>query len=1090
MIYAYGRNDGSAVGGGNDGSDGSLTLGDVTEVFKNESSDLLAPGFASNYVAVNKSLRVEGCRAQFAKIISCQHEDILEYVYLNEAGHQRVCRNCYVERVDANDPQAHVPGEASVCTLCGVTHGDDVPYIDEAGEQQVCKEFKVFDAATVSREALGELGTETWYVVNRLENVVSGRFAAMGNVHLIICDGRDLTAANGIEVSENSSLTIYGQGGKAYLEAYGLSGDAGIGGRADYNGGKISINDIIVDVKGGEGAAGIGAGKGAQYESITLNRCVVTANGGEGGAGIGGGSFENDFSGNTGTISISYGSIKANGGLGAAGIGGGRHQNGGTIVIDGVAGGTYKDLNDDSSVDKITANGGKNADNNGGAAAIGGGEFGNGGTITINGGIILAIGGENTTSILSTTGGGGAGIGGGAGGEGGTITVDGGLIGAIGGSTNNTGFRDGGGAGIGGGDCGAAGTITITGGEIYAQGGTSAKDSSGGGAAIGGGDGGDGGTITITGGKTEAWNMGKDTQAFGRGDGGNEGTLTLGDNMCVYRGYLSDKNIKDSLCEVGERVNECRKVKTDYLDRSAVSVIPCEHIGAGYVIAEPANSGHYYTTCKYCNIVHGETQAHALNENAECVCGYHGVILNFLPGDAGDYAGTMDAVVLTGGTDYTLPAPDYTAPKYYEFTGWQIDGEVYQQGTPYTTAETRDETVTIDVTAQWQKTGHDWSEPTYTWSDNLASVTAKRVSVPDGDEEETETAATTTSVTKEADCTEAGEITYTAVFTNSAFAQQTKAVTTDALGHDWSDWTEINDSTGHYRKRSCSRCGSEEQEPISDDQGSTEPSDTVEPSEEKDQSEGSTAPSEETPTPTPTEEVTPTPTPTPTQEVTPTPTPAPASDEPEEITKVDIEDLTEVPESLKEIYSSADEIKEVLVEVVTTKLDSSVDGTETYDCELLYSLDNGATWIVADVDHFPEGGITVSLPYPEGTDSSYDFAVAHMFTEEFNGHKPGEIEYPTVVKGANGISFKVDGLSPITVGWKKAETVVSPAAGEGSANTNVTPSRSAAASDASGKTGANTGDTNDPGMWAMASLIAMICLASVVLYSKKRNNGN
>ena len=85
--------------------------------------------------------------------------------------------------------------------------GEDVPYIDENGEQQVCKEYRVFDAGTVSRDALGELGTETWYVVRNLENDVSGRFSAMGDVHLIICNGRDLTARQGIEVSENSSLT-------------------------------------------------------------------------------------------------------------------------------------------------------------------------------------------------------------------------------------------------------------------------------------------------------------------------------------------------------------------------------------------------------------------------------------------------------------------------------------------------------------------------------------------------------------------------------------------------------------------------------------------------------------------------------------------------------------------------------------------------------------------------------------------------------------------------------------------------------------------------------------------------------------------
>ena len=61
------------------------------------------------------------------------------------------------------------------------------------------------------------------------------------------------------------------------------------------------------------------------------------------------------------------------------------------------------------------------------------------------------------------------------------------------------------------------------------------------------------------------------------------------------------------------------------------------------------------------------------------------------------------------------------------------------------------------------------------------------------------------------------------------------------------------------------------------------------------------------------------------------------------------------------------------------------------------------------------------IPYPEGTDrTKHDFVVSHMFTEEMNGHKAGEIEYPSVTKTGEGLEFKVNGLSPISVGWSEA----------------------------------------------------------------------
>lgn len=81
---------------------------------------------------------------------------------------------------------------------------------------------------------------------------------------------------------------------------------------------------------------------------------------------------------------------------------------------------------------------------------------------------------------------------------------------------------------------------------------------------------------------------------------------------------------------------------------------------------------------------------------------------------------------------------------------------------------------------------HGWEAPTYVWSNDNSRCTATRVCKHDASHTETETVQSTSRVTRPAACESAGETTYTAVFTNPAFATQTKPVTNiAALGHDY-----------------------------------------------------------------------------------------------------------------------------------------------------------------------------------------------------------------------------------------------------------------------------------------------------------------
>ena len=314
---------------------------------------------------------------------------------------------------------------------------------------QVTYESKTETCTLVENSAEAVTWTAGWYAVSG--NVtISEPITVNGEVHLILTDGCDLTAAKGIVVTDGNSLTIYAQ---------------------SKNGGTLNATGTTDD--SGNASAGIGGSTSSvDSGSITIHGGIINATGGVannnfgnpnyGGAGIGGSTTSSGNGGNSGTIEIYGGTITANSGEGSstgAGIGGG-------------GGGNGKNGGDGSG---ITIYGGNvTAASHGtqsGGAGIGGGEgdIGNGGAgnnIQINGGMVHATGGYL-----------GAGIGGGGGvgkksGDG-TVTISGGTVTAVGGSYA---------AGIGGGGgyqysnqwvsdstTGGTGSVTITGGIVDAS---------------------------------------------------------------------------------------------------------------------------------------------------------------------------------------------------------------------------------------------------------------------------------------------------------------------------------------------------------------------------------------------------------------------------------------------------------------------------------------------------------------------------------------------------------------------------------------------------------------------------------------------
>ena len=152
---------------------------------------------------------------------------------------------------------------------------------------------------------------EKYGVPYRVSNdvTVDSRINVVGDILLILDEGKALTASKGIELSKNNRLTIEGNGS---LTANGNGNDAGIGAMEV---GTLIINSGNITATGGDGgSAGIGGSK-TNYQGnidggvITINGGTVTATGSAYTPAIGG-----SLSGVCGTITINGGKVTANGG--------------------------------------------------------------------------------------------------------------------------------------------------------------------------------------------------------------------------------------------------------------------------------------------------------------------------------------------------------------------------------------------------------------------------------------------------------------------------------------------------------------------------------------------------------------------------------------------------------------------------------------------------------------------------------------------------------------------------------------------------------------------------------------------------------
>ena len=139
--------------------------------------------------------------------------------------------------------------------------------------------------------------------------------------------------------------------------------------------------------------------------------------------------------------------------------------------------------------------------------------------------------------------------------------------------------------------------------------------------------------------------------------------------------------------------------------------------------------------------------------------------------------------------------------------------------------------------------------------------------------------------------------------------------------------------------------------------------------------------------------------------------------------------ISKVPAGLQNIEAlNTPEKLAATMKTTITQANSGVPQANTvvYDVELQISTDGGTTWTKATAGNFHANGLTVTMPYPAGTNSSYAFTVVHMFTTSDFDKTPGDTETPRITNTVSGLQFTVTGLSPISVGWEQPSTPTTP----------------------------------------------------------------
>lgn len=226
---------------------------------------------------------------------------------------------------------------------------------------------------------------------------------------------------------------------------------------------------------------------------------------------------------------------------------------------------------------------------------------------------------------------------------------------------------------------------------------------------------------------------------------------------------------------------------------------------------------------------------------------------------------------------------------------------------------------------------------------------------------------------------------------------------------------------------------------------------------------------------------------------------------------LDVGDLTEVPEEVRDQYETLDELKEAMLVQAEAVLQTKADGVDYYEVKLfivdpetgLPMQDENGNPIEVTEENFPAEGVRVTFDYPtdaetgeEITGTEHMFTIVHML-------KNGDLEVfrdSDILYTETGMTITVRSLSPFAVAYRTrpAQEPSEPGAGgSGSSNNGAQTSASGQQTAAGGSTAeggsasAVVPQTSDPLPLEALVVVALLAAAAIVvlLIVRRKNNG-
>lgn len=227
--------------------------------------------------------------------------------------------------------------------------------------------------------------------------------------------------------------------------------------------------------------------------------------------------------------------------------------------------------------------------------------------------------------------------------------------------------------------------------------------------------------------------------------------------------------------------------------------------------------------------------------------------------------------------------------------------------------------------------------------------------------------------------------------------------------------------------------------------------------------------------------------------------------------KVENEDAIQITDGLKAAgIETVEQVREKLLTCILQNEGYTAEQTDLFETILQVSKDDGYTWGNVTAANFPESGaVRVTLPYPNGAPRDTpkeNYIVYHLFTEDINGHKAGEIEECRVEAIDEGLVVTLHGFSPVMIGWKTVNPSAEPSAEPTVAPTEAptaAPSATASPTEAPEATdaptaaptalpaghGPQTGDNGISVLWIAGVLVSGGVITTLLVVKRRKMRG-